>query len=57
MLRFLPFASQRRMVDVLTDATSTFGEPLSRIGGAMVFGGVTVVLMAASYAFFASRDA
>ena len=57
VLRFLPFASQRRMVDVLTDATSTFGEPLSAVGGAVVFGGVTVVLMAASYALFARRDA
>ena len=57
VLRFLPFASQRRMVDVLTDATSTFGEPLSAIGGSFVFGGVTVVLMAASYALFARRDA
>ena len=57
VLRFLPFASQRRMVDVLTDASSTFGEPLSAVGGAVVFGGVTVVLMAASYALFARRDA
>jgi ABC-2 type transport system permease protein len=57
VLRFLPFASQRRMVDVLTDATSTFGDPLSAVGGALVFGGLTVVLMAASYALFAKRDA
>jgi len=57
VLRFLPFASQRRMVDVLTDATSTFGEPLSAVGGAVVFGSVTVALMAASYALFARRDA
>ena len=45
------------MVDVLTDATSTFGDPLSAVGGALIFGGVTVVLMAASYALFARRDA
>jgi ABC-2 type transport system permease protein len=56
-LRFLPFAAQRRMVDVLTDASSTFGDPLSSVGGVVVFGGVTIVLMAASYVLFARRDA
>jgi ABC-type transport system involved in multi-copper enzyme maturation permease subunit len=45
------------MVDVLTDASSTFGEPMSAVGGALVFGGVAVVLMAASYVLFAKRDA
>ena len=48
--RFLPFSAQRRMVDVLTDAGSTFGDPLSS-GRRVVFGGVTAVLMAASYRF------
>jgi len=57
VLRFLPFAAQRRMVDVLNDASSTFGEPMSAVGGALVFGGVAVALMAASYVLFAKRDA
>ncbi len=45
------------MVDVLTDASSTFGDPLSSVGGAMVFGVVTLALMAASWALFSKRDA
>jgi len=45
------------MVDVLNDASSTFGEPMSAVGGALVFGGVAVALMAASYVLFAKRDA
>ena len=57
VLRFLPFSAQRRMVDVLTDAPSTFGDPLSAVGGLVVFGGLTAVLMAASYLLFAKRDA
>ena len=57
LLRFLPFAAQRRMVDVLNDASSTFGEPMSAVGGALMFGGVAVALMAASYVLFAKRDA
>jgi len=57
VLRFLPFAAGRRMVDVLTGATSTFGDPLSALGGAVVFGGLTAVLMAVSWVLFTRRDA
>ncbi|MCZ4498944.1 MAG: hypothetical protein JWQ74_1497 [Marmoricola sp.] len=57
VLRFLPFAAGRRMVDVLSSADSTFGDPLSALGGFVVFGGVTAVLMAVSFVLFSRRDA
>lgn len=57
VLRFLPFEAGNRMVDVLTDSTSTFGDPLSALGGTVVFGGLAVLLMAASFALFQQRDA
>ncbi len=56
-LRFLPFSAQKRMVYALDDATVTFGDPLSPLGGALVFGLVTVVLMAAAFVVFRRRDA
>ncbi|MGY2875998.1 ABC-2 type transport system permease protein [Marmoricola sp. URHA0025 HA25] len=57
IVRFLPFSAGARMVDVLTDSSSTFGDPLSALGGAVVFGGLAVVVMAASYTLFGKRDA
>jgi hypothetical protein len=57
ILRFLPFRAGGRMVDVLADSTSTFGDPLSALGGTIVFGGLAVVVMAASYVLFEKRDA
>jgi ABC-type transport system involved in multi-copper enzyme maturation permease subunit len=57
VLRFLPFDAGNRMVDVLREAPSTFGNPLSPLGGTIVFGGLALVLMAASYALFTRRDA
>ncbi len=57
LLRFLPFDAGSRMVDVLSSPTSTFGDPLSSTGGVVVFGGLTVVLMAVSWVLFARRDA
>ena len=57
ILRFLPFQAGARMVDVLSDSTSTFGDPLSALGGTVVFGGVAVVLMGASFTLFRKRDA
>jgi ABC-type transport system involved in multi-copper enzyme maturation permease subunit len=57
VLRFLPFSAQRRMVDLLSEPTSTFGDPLSPLGGSVVFAAVTALLMAASYVLFARRDA
>jgi ABC-type transport system involved in multi-copper enzyme maturation permease subunit len=57
VLRFLPFLAGNRMVDVLSDPSGTFGDPLSPLGGTIVFGGLAAVLMAASYALFRKRDA
>lgn len=57
ILRFLPFRAANRMVAVLEPASDTFGYPLSALGGTIVFGGLAVVLMAASYALFEKRDA
>jgi ABC-2 type transport system permease protein len=57
ILRFLPFRAANRMVAVLEPASGTFGYPLSALGGTIVFGGLAVVLMAASYALFEKRDA
>jgi ABC-2 type transport system permease protein len=57
ILRFLPFAAQRRMTAVIGDAGSTFGDPLAPLGGAVVFGALTVVLLAASMFLFRKRDA
>lgn len=58
LLRFLPFDAGNRMVAVIgDDATSTFGEPLSALGGTIVFGGLAVALMVASFTLFHKRDA
>lgn len=57
ILRFLPFRAANRMVDVLSSSSGTFGDPLSPLGGAVVFGALAVVLMAASFALFGERDA
>lgn len=57
VLRFLPFSAQRRMTNVLADATSTLGDPLSAVGGTLVFGGLTVLLVVAAYVLFRRRDA
>ncbi|GGF42031.1 ABC transporter [Marmoricola endophyticus] len=55
--RLLPFSAQRRMTDVLSEASGTFGDPLSAVGGTVIFGGLTVVLMIAAYVAFTRRDA
>ncbi len=57
VLRFLPFQAGYRLVNVLEDASSTFGDPLSSLGGFLVFGGTAVALMIASYLLFEKRDA
>jgi ABC-type transport system involved in multi-copper enzyme maturation permease subunit len=57
VLRFLPFGAANRMVDVLSNPTSTFGDPLSPLGGTIVFGSLAVVLMVASFSLFEKRDA
>lgn len=58
LLRFLPFDAGNRMVAVIdTDHLTTFGDPLSPLGGTLVFGALAVALMAASFALFRTRDA
>ena len=57
VVRFLPFRAGSRMIDVLEASASTFGDPLSALGGAIVFGGLAVVVMVASYVLFGRRDA
>jgi ABC-type transport system involved in multi-copper enzyme maturation permease subunit len=57
VLRFLPFTAGTKMVDVLSEPTSTFGDPLSPLGGTVVFGLTAVVLMVASFVSFRTRDA
>jgi ABC-type transport system involved in multi-copper enzyme maturation permease subunit len=57
VLRFLPFRAAVRMVAVLDPASSTFGDPLSALGGTVVFGAVAIALMVASYGLFQKRDA
>jgi ABC-2 type transport system permease protein len=57
VLRFLPFHAGGRMVDVLTESSGTFGDPLSALGGTVVFGGLAAAVMVASFVLFASRDA
>lgn len=57
VLRFLPFDAGIRMVSVIPQGSGTFGDPLSPLGGAIVFGGLAAVLMAASLVLFHRRDA
>ncbi|MGD9959152.1 hypothetical protein [Nocardioides sp.] len=57
ILRFRPFSAGNKLLDVLSEPTSTFGDPLSPLGGGIVFGGLTAVLMLASFLLFRSRDA
>ena len=58
LLRFLPFNAGNRMVTAVgLDHLSTFGDPLSPLGGTIVFGGLGVLLMVASFVLFRTRDA
>ena len=59
LTRFLPFGAGNR---IHSDAfpnlgSTTFGDPLTWVGGLVVFGGLTVVLMAVSVVLFRRRDA
>lgn len=57
ILRFLPFDAGNQMVNVLSSPDGAFGDPLSALGGTVVFGATAALLMAASYALFLRRDA
>jgi ABC-2 type transport system permease protein len=67
--RFLPFNAGSRIIQTFgtvpdgadgfgfQDNLDLFGEPLSALGGFIVFGGLTFAMMAAAYASFEKRDA
>jgi ABC-type transport system involved in multi-copper enzyme maturation permease subunit len=57
ILRFLPFGAGNQMVNAFSQPTTTFGDPLSALGGTIVFGGTAIVLLVASFITFRSRDA
>ncbi|MGH3412906.1 MAG: hypothetical protein ACRDPH_07490 [Marmoricola sp.] len=57
LTRFLPFRAGYQLLNVLSPGSSTFGQPLTALGGAVVFGGITAVLMIASRLLFGRRDA
>ncbi len=59
--RFLPFNAGGRIMQNwqgdFQENLSTFGEPLSALGGLVVFGGFTLAVMGVSLAAFLKRDA
>lgn len=55
--RFLPFNAGGRIMQRVPEGHDVFGDPLNAVGGFIVFGGVTAVLMALSLALFQKRDA
>ena len=57
LTRFLPFNAAARILNQATESTSVFGQPLSLVGALVIFGGLTVVGMAASLVLFHRRDA
>ncbi|MDO7867748.1 ABC transporter permease subunit [Nocardioides jiangxiensis] len=67
VMRFLPFNAGGRIMQTfgaLPDGTfgrqqdlSVFGDPLSLVGGLVVFGGFAALLTAAAFAAFTTRDA
>jgi len=57
LLRFLPFKAGARMTAIIENPDGTFGDPMSPLGATIVFGGVTVALMAVAFALFQRRDA
>lgn len=59
LTRFLPFTAGGRINNdsVFSHGTDMFGQPLTWVGGLVIFGGVTAVAMVASLLLFRSRDA
>ena len=55
--RFLPFNAGGRIMQRLPEGDSVFGDPLNAVGGFIVFGLFTGILMAASLVLFETRDA
>jgi ABC-type transport system involved in multi-copper enzyme maturation permease subunit len=57
LARFLPFNAGGRIMQREPSADGLFGDPLSAIGGFVVFGVFTAVLMGLAYLLFERRDA
>jgi hypothetical protein len=59
LTRFLPFAAGGRINsdNAFGAGESLFGNPMTWVGGLLIFGGLTVVLMAVSQVLFRRRDA
>lgn len=57
LLRFLPFRAGRSMTDVIDSSHGVFGDPLSPLGGSLIFGGTAAVLLVVSLVLFRRRDA
>jgi ABC-type transport system involved in multi-copper enzyme maturation permease subunit len=55
--RFLPFNAAGRIMQRVPEGDSVFGDPLNAVGGFIVFGLFTGILMAASLVLFETRDA
>ena len=57
--RFLPFAAGSRINEdsVFVAGDTLFGNPIAWVGGAIIFGGLSLALMLASQALFRRRDA
>jgi ABC-type transport system involved in multi-copper enzyme maturation permease subunit len=55
--RFLPFSAGGRIMHDVPGGESVFGDPLTALGGFIVFGLFTAVLMAAGLVLFEKRDA
>lgn len=57
LVRFLPFQAGYRMISVEGGHHGIFGNPLSSVGGFIVFGGLGAVLMLVSWLLLQRRDA
>jgi ABC-2 type transport system permease protein len=57
LTRFLPFAAGSRIITQFPEADGAMGDPLSALGGVLIFGTLTVLAMVASLALFHKRDA
>jgi ABC-type transport system involved in multi-copper enzyme maturation permease subunit len=57
LTRFLPFNAGGRILEQLRESETVFGNPLAMSGAVLIFGGLTVVAMAASLLLFHRRDA
>jgi ABC-2 type transport system permease protein len=55
--RFLPFNAGGRIMQRFPESHSVFGDPLNAVGGFIVFGLFTGILMATSLVLFETRDA